>query len=52
MNWRKLIYWLPVPLILIGIVYLVVFKRADMVVILLLIVAGVLAAISVRVGKS
>ena len=51
MNRKKVLYWLPLPLILAGIAYMLIFRRVDLFVIVLLIGALILGGIAVQVEK-
>ena len=52
MNRRKILYWLPLPLILAGIAYMLIFRRVDLFVIVLLIGAAILGGLSVQADRS
>ena len=48
MNRRKLLYWLPLPLIVAGIGYMLITRKADTIAFILVVAAAVVVAISAR----
>jgi len=51
MNWRKILYWLPLPLILAAIGYLLIFRQVTVIPLTLIISAFILGGLSAQLEK-
>jgi hypothetical protein len=51
MNWRKIALWLPLPLLLAGVIYLLIFRQVDLITLALILGALAIAGFAVRGEK-